>query len=393
MRWSFVQRTIDNISHLFQPLEDTIRDKFIPAIVGRKVSNIERRMLALPVRLGGLSIQNPVETADIEYTSSVKNTENLTNLIYSQERTLVNYNEERVKETFNATKAVQNKRLEEEYNIVKGLVKEDVRKYLELATEKGSGSWLIALPIQAMGYVLNKQEFKDSLCLRYGWKIPNTPLYCSCGTKNDVDHALNCKTGGYVIMRHDKIRDEEVSILKQVCKDVKVEPELLPVGNVPINESTEAERARLDSSAIGVFSPMERNFQDVRVMHPPSKCYSGMSIGKIYSKHETEKKHKYNERIMQVERATFTPLVFSTTGGMGPECTKFHKRVAGLISKKTKEDYSKVMSHLRTRLRFTLLKSVLISIRGERGMRRKNGAVNVTELSFDTIPDMPTYEV
>ena len=203
------------------------------------------------------------------------------------------------------------------------------------------------------------------------------------------------------ILRHRKIllldateiRDEEVSILKQVCKDVKVEPELLPVGNIQMNESTEAERARLDSSAVGVYSPMERNFQDVRVMHPPSKSYNGMSIDKIYSKHETEKKHKYNQRIMQVEKATFTPLVFSTTGGMGPECTKFHKRVAGLISKKTKEDYSKVMSHLRTRLRFTLLKSILISIRGERGKKRKNGAANITELSFDTIPDMPTYEV
>ena len=96
---------------------------------------------------------------------------------------------------------------------------------------------------------------------------------------------------------------------------------------------------------------------------------------------------------MQVERATFTPLVFSTTGGMAPECVKYHKRIAELISNKTHEDYSKVMNHIRTRVRFTLLKSTLIAIRGERGKQKKSVSNNVSELSFNTVPDMPSYEV
>ena len=193
-------------------------------------------------------------------------------------------------------------------------------------------------------------------------------------------------------MRHDKIRDVEASILRDVCKDVKIEPELLPVGDIPVGSSTTAERARLDLSAVGVFSQMERTFGDVRVTHLNSPTYAGMSIGKVYATQEKEKKQKYNERIMQVEKATFTPLVFSTSGGMGPECTKFHKKVAELVSNKTKEDYSKVMNHIRTRLRFTLLKSVLIGIRGERGKSRKS-IVNITEISFNTVPEMQTFEV
>ena len=36
----------------------------------------------------------------------------------------------------------------------------------------------------------------------------------------------------------------------------------------------------------------------------------------------------------EVEKATFTPLVFSTTGGMGKEAEKFHKRLAALLVKK-----------------------------------------------------------
>ena len=65
--------------------------------------------------------------------------------------------------------------------------------------------------------------------------------------------------------------------------------------------------------------------------------------------------NEYNQRIMQVERASFTPLVFSTSGGMTRECTKYHKKIAELVANKTKEDYSKVVSHIRTRIRFTLL--------------------------------------
>ena len=45
--------------------------------ISRKVSDIERRILALPVRFGGLGILNPMDTAEIEYDTSIKITTNL----------------------------------------------------------------------------------------------------------------------------------------------------------------------------------------------------------------------------------------------------------------------------------------------------------------------------
>ena len=74
--------------------------------------------------------------------------------------------------------------------------------------------------------------------------------------------------------------------------------------------------------------------------------------------------------MLQVEKGSFLPLIFSTTGGMGPEATRYHKRVAELISSKRGEKYSDVVNHIRTRIRFSLLKSVLIAVRGERGIRQ-----------------------
>ena len=202
MRWCFIQRTISGISHLFQPLEDAIRDKLIPSIVGRRVSDLERQMLALPVRYDGIGIQNPVETADFEYEISVKITSSLKQIICNQENNLDNLNEESVRETINKTKQDKNNRCTRQFEYVKSQVNDDLKRCLELAREKGTGSWLTALPITSLGYVLNKQDFRDSLCLRYGWKIPNIPSICGCSKKNDVDHALTCKTGGYVHMRH-----------------------------------------------------------------------------------------------------------------------------------------------------------------------------------------------
>ena len=52
-------------------------------------------------------------------------------------------------------------------------------------------------------------------------------------------------------------------MLKEVCKDVKVEPELLPIGTTETASSNMADKARLDVSAVGLWSAMERTFLDV----------------------------------------------------------------------------------------------------------------------------------
>ena len=91
MRWCFLQRTIPNIKHYFEPLEEVIREKFIPAVIGRRITDVERKTF------GGLGIQNPVETADTEFSNSYLITRNLTTLIQNQEQDLQNYDEEQLK--------------------------------------------------------------------------------------------------------------------------------------------------------------------------------------------------------------------------------------------------------------------------------------------------------
>ena len=46
------------------------------------------------------------------------------------------------------------------------------------------------------------------------------------------------------------------------------------------------------------------------------------------------KKPNYNNRILQIEHRTFTPLVFSIYGSMGRECTKLYSKITEQLSER-----------------------------------------------------------
>ena len=90
------------------------------------------------------------------------------------------------------------------------------------------------------------------------------------------------------------------------------------------------------------------------------------SITSILRKHEAEKKRMYNDRVMQIEQGTFTPLVFTSTGSMGPECLQYHRSLAEKLSNKTGDKYSDVMCFIRCKLSFMCVRSSLLCLRGSR---------------------------
>ena len=49
----------------------------------------------------------------------------------------------------------------------------------------------------------------------------------------------------------------------------------------------------------------------------------------------------------EVENASFTPLIFTTTGGMGDAATQFYRRLVNLLSAKHSLSYGIVMGWLR----------------------------------------------
>ena len=186
-------------------------------------------------------------------------------------------------------------------------------------------------------------------------------------------------------MRHNRVRDLDPALMKEAgCRDVHTEPALIPIaednarrrGNI-------AKKARLDVAGIGVWGAYEKTFLDIRIMHPNSKSYVTKPIENVYLQHEQEKKREYNERVLQVEKGSFTPIVGSTFGGWGKEARRHHKRVAFLIAEKRNEEYVDVIKYMRTRLRFSLLKSILTAVRGVRGKSRQ--AEPISSISFNLV--------
>ena len=75
---------------------------------------------------------------------------------------------------------------------------------------------------------------------------------------------------------------------------------------------------------------------------------------------------------MEIEHGTLTPLVYSLNGGMGPECTKFHKHLANKIAEKTGNNYDKVLTLIRTKLSFLILRAAILCVRGSRSISSRN---------------------
>ena len=148
-----------------------------------------------------------------------------------------------------------------------------------------------------------------------------------------------------------------------------------------------AEAARLDVSAVGFWRPQEKTFVDVRVFDPNCKSYRDLTPTQVYKIHENEKKREYSDRVINIERGSLTPLIFSTMGGWGPETQRFHKQLAALIAEKRGEQYSVVLSYIRRRLRFSLLRTTLESLRGSRTLKRTwiNRAWKVSNIDMDLL--------
>ena len=147
--------------------------------------------------------------------------------------------------------------------------------------------------------------------------------------------------------------------------------------------------ARLDVSCVGVWSPLQRTLMDVRIFHPCAPSYMSKSVDQLYKENERSKKRTYNARVINIEKATFVPLIFSTHGGMGPECKTFVKRIATKIADKRGENYSSIINHLTTRIRYALLRSILLMLRGSRRTKSGSGSEGkaLEAICFNMIPE------
>ena len=146
--------------------------------------------------------------------------------------------------------------------------------------------------------------------------------------------------GGFIIQRHNELRDLEAQMLNLVCHDVEVEPVLQEITGQSLagggGGANTAPDTRLDIHARGFWSRRDRVPHSLTYgcATQNAESYKDLTPQQIYRQHENEKKSVYASRVMEVKQTTFTPLVFTTAGGMAPKCQVCHKRLAKLLSAK-----------------------------------------------------------
>ena len=150
----------------------------------------------------------------------------------------------------------------------------DLLRLVNQSRGKGASSWLNAMPLADQGLALNKQEFRDSLPLRYNLPLVNLPSLCVCGDEFTVGYALSCKKGGFVAQIHSGVRNLLTAFITKVCNNVETEPRLQPLDNerVHLRSAVTSPEARLDIKAGGFWARGVTAFFDIRVTHVNSKC-------------------------------------------------------------------------------------------------------------------------
>ena len=139
----------------------------------------------------------------------------------------------------------------------------------DLAQQKWASNWLTSLPLKKENFCPNKREFFDAIATRYRWIIKYLPSTCACSKPFNIDHALSCPKGGFIYQRHNELRDTLANMVQEVCKDVKVEPDLEPITAEQLNAGAiHSDGARSDVSARGyIFIVNKRACRDYLRAH------------------------------------------------------------------------------------------------------------------------------
>ena len=243
---------------------------------------------------------------------------------------------------------------------------EKQRRAMERAGE--TGSWLSVAPSAVNGTELSEVEFRDALALRYGSTPENLPAKCDgCGEVMSISHALCCKKGGLVHMRHNEVRDELGFLAECALSPSNVRDE--PLINISHcehrGEGKVLHENRGDLMIRGLWERGLESIVDVQVTNLESPSYRNRKPDKVIEGLEKRKKEKYEQDCLDIRRS-FTPFITSVDGLHGRLATGVLKQLAKLLAKKWRKPYSSVCGYVRARLRIALVRATNRCIRGSR---------------------------
>ena len=128
-----------------------------------------------------------------------------------------------------------------------------------------------------------------------------------------------------------------------------------------------ANEAHLDVKAQGCLgAKYSQDYFDVKVFNPYAKTYRKRFLTMVYSQLEQLERRLYDQHIRKVEHGLFTPLIFSSTGGLGRTANITFQRLTSLLAAKWSEPYSVLTGWLCCHISFSLTRSAIACLCGSR---------------------------
>ena len=280
-----------------------------------EVPEVFRSILSLSVRKGGAAFRDPTRTADRQHQASMEATLVLVEALQTKsDLSIAQHKEHCWHAKSKAQIAQQTKDAAERKEAIEGVTLAPKRKVLEQAPT--NGAWLTATPCTLNGTVLTAGEFRDGLVMRFGLTPMDLPDRCDgCQSPFNELHAFGYKQGGLVVLRHDAIVSEWVSLcvpaFSQPCvtakplikratrtvetaaKQASEASESTPVCPSGSSGSLTPPDLRGDLGVSGFWSKGKQTIFDVTISDVDAASYGGRAVAKILSEREKAKRTKY----------------------------------------------------------------------------------------------------
>lgn len=228
MEWQYAQRVLPGISQQFAPVEKALAEHFLPALLGATREEIAglRDLLALPVKFAGLGIPDPTKTAAGCYMASKGCTFPLAESI--RYGTPLDTKEYCLGVKASRREVVKHRKEMHKIRAFHCGVGRSAKFKRRMDRACQTGAWLTVMPSRYNGTELSLEEFRDNTRLRFGLVPLNLPCQCDgCEHSFNVDHALTCKQGGLIGLRHDDSKYEFNDMCAKALKPSAVSDEPL----------------------------------------------------------------------------------------------------------------------------------------------------------------------
>ena len=218
------------------------------------------------------------------------------------------------------------------------------------------------------------------------------PQLCDgCGAPMTVEHALCCKVGGLVHIRHeDSVADEwrhlcgcalsfgRVGHEPQIYSSVSRQQRLDASSNAPSGEEdnptaptdqTPPTGKRGDASAHGFWQRGRTVIFGVRITDTQSRFYQNKDFQKVLAQQEKEKKNQYLCPCLEMWK-DFSPLVYYVDGIAEKEVKNAEKRLTYHLSEKPHKQLPQMVYYVWIQMAIAVVRPNSLLIRGSRDRQR-----------------------